>query len=875
MISRISSSPAWMAAAAVAWLMAPLADAAAFIGEPETLLYGRILNRRNPNAEQLVTSGELRWSIRKPDGTLIQLSGEVDSLGGGQYSYLLRIPHQAVMLGQTPVAQTIPLGTSTTTAFHMGITLDGSPALILPPSTSAFDLDQLSRASALRLDLEVDSAALDTDGDGIPDWWEDQYGLDKQNAADALADGNGNGLNNLAEFLAGSDPAADPVKPRLLTGEVLAYSGVSSLVPLEVADSDSTPTQLVFTLHTLPEGGRLVFRNAAALPQSTSRVLSTGDTFTRADVMAGRLIFEHEDGVETGSFEVGVRDENPEHEESRGEVLVRLFDSDSGLPAVTAVESLRYESHRLAREHGHLVADFGAASGPHRLAAPSAGLSASAYQTYQTSFGTDLPHILLGGPSDDVLSGGYGGDFLYGDDGADTLSGGAGTDTFVFTAPSTAVDTITDFSPAQGDVIDVSGLLHGSSTLLSDYLRIRRSGSDAYLDVCAAGTKTGFSDLSIRLQGSTLQPEDLAGLHYAGNIKSGLIGLPPRLSVAATTPQASENGPAAGEFTITREGSTENDLVVGFALSGNATNGVDYQSLPTTLVFPAGELAMKISVLPYVDSQVEFNEVVFLSLASSSAYALGSAATAQVSIEDLKPQLSLEVVDGLASVADGSPAAVLMRRGGLLSPEVFVQFTLSGTAVNGVDYNTVTPYLTLAAGQSTRLIEFVPKPSVNFGSAEAKTIKMTLKADAAYALPAPIASLMVVPEELTYSGWLAEHGLSAESDDGSLVNYGFSIHPGGLMDAASLLRLPKYAASGDRMTLSFRRKPGIADARYQVEYSNDLVNWSTGPAVVEDITPQVAPNDPAAAVFRATRPISEADKAAMRVRIVLPEEAGN
>jgi hypothetical protein len=211
-----------------------------------------------------------------------------------------------------------------------------------------------------------------------------------------------------------------------------------------------------------------------------------------------------------------------------------------------------------------------------------------------------------------------------------------------------------------------------------------------------------------------------------------------------------------------------------------------------------------------------------------------------------------------------------MRRGGLLAPEVFVQFTLSGTAVNGVDYNTVTPYLTLAANQSTRLIEFVPKPAVNFGTAEAKTIKMTLKADAAYALPAPVANLLVVPRKLTYAGWLAENGLPGS--DEALVNYGFAVNPARPTDIATMLRMPKASAANDRLTITFRRKPGISDARYQVEYSNDLVNWSTGPAVVEDITPQVSPNDPAAAVFRATRPISQATRAAMRVRVLMPGE---
>ncbi len=41
-----------------------------------------------------------------------------------------------------------------------------------------------------------------------------------------------------------------------------------------------------------------MLRNAAALPASTGRTLAQGETFTRADVMAGRVVFEHEDGAE-------------------------------------------------------------------------------------------------------------------------------------------------------------------------------------------------------------------------------------------------------------------------------------------------------------------------------------------------------------------------------------------------------------------------------------------------------------------------------------------------------------------------------------------------------------------------------------------------
>ncbi len=47
---------------------------------------------------------------------------------------------------------------------------------------------------------------LDADGDGIPNGWEQAYGLDPLNAADASADADGDGFSNLQEYLAGTDP---------------------------------------------------------------------------------------------------------------------------------------------------------------------------------------------------------------------------------------------------------------------------------------------------------------------------------------------------------------------------------------------------------------------------------------------------------------------------------------------------------------------------------------------------------------------------------------------------------------------------------------------------------------------------------------------
>ena len=49
-------------------------------------------------------------------------------------------------------------------------------------------------------------AVMDSDGDGMPDWWEEERGLDPLDPSDAAADTDGDGLSNLAECRAWGDP---------------------------------------------------------------------------------------------------------------------------------------------------------------------------------------------------------------------------------------------------------------------------------------------------------------------------------------------------------------------------------------------------------------------------------------------------------------------------------------------------------------------------------------------------------------------------------------------------------------------------------------------------------------------------------------------
>jgi Ca2+-binding RTX toxin-like protein len=63
---------------------------------------------------------------------------------------------------------------------------------------------------------------------------------------------------------------------------------------------------------------------------------------------------------------------------------------------------------------------------------------------------------LLGGTGVDTLTGGAGNDLLTGGTGNDLLTGGTNADRFIFNSLTEGVDTITDFSVAQGDKIQIS-----------------------------------------------------------------------------------------------------------------------------------------------------------------------------------------------------------------------------------------------------------------------------------------------------------------------------------------------------------------------------------------------------------------------------------
>jgi hypothetical protein len=103
---------------------------------------------------------------------------------------------------------------------------------------------------------------------------------------------------------------------------------------------------------------------------------------------------------------------------------------------------------------------------------------------------------------------------------------------------------------------------------------------------------------------------------------------PSTVTVVASQPLATSLTP--GVFTLTRSGSTSSQLTVNYSLGGTAVNGVNYQQLSGSVVFPAGSSTTTVVVQP--KGLLTLLRTVVLTLSPDSNYNVGSPGSATVTI---------------------------------------------------------------------------------------------------------------------------------------------------------------------------------------------------------------------------------------------------
>jgi hypothetical protein len=184
-------------------MLVPISKAG--IPEPDLLWYGKI-STTSGGALVRVTTGTLAWQIEPVGGgPAFVLTTRLTNIND-QFSFVLRVPCETPEPGISPSSTTVNLTNPPGRYRRLNVTLDGQP-LSLIGAAGEFSPSSADRSRTERIDLQLRTSAVDTDGDGLSDAWEQHYfGSLKANPTD---DPDGDGVDNLHEFRAGTDPT-DP-----------------------------------------------------------------------------------------------------------------------------------------------------------------------------------------------------------------------------------------------------------------------------------------------------------------------------------------------------------------------------------------------------------------------------------------------------------------------------------------------------------------------------------------------------------------------------------------------------------------------------------------------------------------------------------------
>ncbi|OBQ39318.1 MAG: hypothetical protein AN485_06285 [Anabaena sp. MDT14b] len=205
------------------------------------------------------------------------------------------------------------------------------------------------------------------------------------------------------------------------------------------------------------------------------------------------------------------------------------------------------------------------------------------------------------------------------------------------------------------------------------------------------------------------------------------------VNLAVTPTSVTEDGTTNLVYTFTRTGSITSALAVNYNIAGTA-DSTDYTGATPgtgkTITFAAGSATATLTINPTADTTIEANETVALTLATGTGYTVGTTTAVTGTIINDDPIITL-AVSPASVLEDGTPNLIYtFTRTGVTTNALTVNYGITGTATNGIDYATIGTSVTFAANSATAIVTVNPTADTTIEANE--TVVLTLATSTSY-----------------------------------------------------------------------------------------------------------------------------------------------